>query len=70
MEMIERGAMEFICNDKRFNNGYNELIRCKECKYCEILLEEPLLHHCRYHYETITLEDYCSKAERKLYEKT
>ena len=38
-----------------------EIIRCRECKYCEL----NFIWSCKYHNGAIKLDDFCSFAERK-----
>lgn len=45
----------------------NELIRCKDCKYCEAYYhgEDRFTYFCTQYLSHVKADDYCSFAERK-----
>lgn len=58
-----REYIYFVDDNPNGTSGMTEeeIIRCRECKYCEL----NFIWSCKYHNGAIKLDDFCSFAERK-----
>ena len=55
-------ADDLVCLGKE---KLQEVIRCKDCRYCTEKKGTAINKHCTWWYRTVDDEDYCSRAERK-----
>ena len=55
-------ADDLVCLSK---DKLQEVIRCKDCKYCTAKKSTVIKKHCVLWYRSVDGDDYCSRAERK-----